>query len=55
MDMEEDKGAMLGKSDYDGLDVLLKVHMLETYPCICISIFWRWALGISQGSEGGAP
>lgn len=50
---------MLGKSDYYGLDVLLKVSMLETYACIYISIFlemgFREVPGISQGSESGTP
>lgn len=59
MDMEEDKRVIWVKSDYYSLGKLLKVHMLETYPHIYISIYLEMGFGegsgISQGHEGGAP
>lgn len=39
MDVEKDKSVTWKKSDYYGLDELIKVHVLETYPQAHILIY----------------
>lgn len=43
--MEEDKRVIWVKSDFFCLGKLLKVHMLETYPHIYISIYMEMGFG----------